>query len=53
MENNKEFGQMLKEYYESIGISVTDDNGDYKRISDILKEQGDYYRKLCKEEQND
>ena len=53
MENSKEFGQMLKEYYESIGISVTDENGDYKHISDILKEQGDYYRKLYNEEHKD
>jgi hypothetical protein len=48
--NNKEFGQQLKEYYESIGISLTDENGNYRHILDILKEQGDYYRRLYKEE---
>lgn len=50
--NNKEFGQQLKEYYESIGISLTDENGNYRHILDILKEQGDYYRRLYKEENN-
>ena len=48
--NNKEFGRQLKEYYESIGISLTDENGNYRRLLDILKEQGDYYRKLYEEE---